>query len=48
MEIAFKKEKRRTRNKKKYLGVNLDVRLKWKQHLKKKKDELEIRRSIWG
>jgi hypothetical protein len=31
-------------NEAKYPGMNLDVRLKWKAHIKKKKDELEIRR----
>jgi hypothetical protein len=34
-------------NEAKYLGMNLDVRLKWKTHIKKKKDELEIiRRNL--
>jgi hypothetical protein len=33
-------------NEAKYLGMNLDVRLKWKAHIKKKKDELEIRRNL--
>jgi hypothetical protein len=31
-------------NEAKYLGMNLDVGLKWKAHIKKKKDELKIRR----
>jgi hypothetical protein len=26
--------------------MNLDVRLKWKAHIKKKKDELEIEEEI--
>jgi hypothetical protein len=29
-------------NEAKYLTMNLDVRLKWKAHIKKKKDDLEI------
>jgi hypothetical protein len=29
-------------NEAKYLGMNLAVRLKWKAHMKKKKDQLEI------
>jgi hypothetical protein len=29
-------------NEAKYLGINLDVRLKWKEHIKKEKDGLEI------
>jgi hypothetical protein len=32
-------------NEAKYLGLNLDVRLKWKAHIKKKKDKLKIRRK---
>jgi hypothetical protein len=28
--------------------MNLDVRLKWKAHLKKKKDELKIIRNLSG
>jgi hypothetical protein len=27
-----------------HLGMNVDVKVKWKAHIKKKKDELEIRR----
>lgn len=27
----------------KYLGINLDAKLKWKEHIKKKKDELNIK-----
>lgn len=27
----------------KYLGMNLDAKLKWKEHIKKKREELEIR-----
>lgn len=36
-------------NNAKYLGMNLDVKLKWKEHIKKKKEELELkyRKLYW-
>jgi hypothetical protein len=33
-------------NEAKYLGMNLDVRLKWEAHMKKTQDELEIIRNL--
>jgi hypothetical protein len=27
----------------KYLGMNLDAKLRWKEHIKKKRDELNIK-----
>jgi predicted SpoU family rRNA methylase len=51
INFTYKKNKKKIRlemygqpipfvNEAKYLGMNLDVRLKWKAHIKKKKDEL--------
>lgn len=31
-------------NEAKYLGMNLDAKLRWKTHIKKKREELEIKR----
>jgi hypothetical protein len=33
-------------NTSKYLGMNLDAKLRWKEHIKKKRDELNMSISL--